>query len=210
MATSRNVKWTLGIATVVLCLILGTFYQHILMSLGDFLILSQTPEASDIVLVLAGDFFGTRILAGAGLAARGYAKHVLISGTPYQNTYECDLAVRFAGSQGYSPDLFLTARHHARSTIEEAITLEPELRRLGARRILLVTSDYHSRRAALVFRLFLPGFEFRTVAAPDKHLQPMSWWKTEQGRHLVFSEYSKMFGTLIALLVKPVWSAQPG
>src|SRR6185503_17160025 len=113
-------------------------------------------------------------------------------------------AVRFAVSKGHPPDLFLTVRHHARSTIEEAIALEPELRRLGARRILLVTSNYHSRRAALVFRLFVPRVEFRTVAAQHRQLQPLSWWKSAQGRGIVFSEYSKMLGTLAVWVVKPV------
>jgi uncharacterized SAM-binding protein YcdF (DUF218 family) len=157
----------------------------------------EQPEKSDLILVLAGDFFGSRVLTGADLGRRGFAPRVLISGTPYQDTYESDLAVRFAVSHGYSPLLFVNARHKSRSTIDEALALAPELRRLGARRIILVTSDFHSRRTALVFRLLLPEFEYQTVGAPYKQFHPESWWKTADGRRLVLAEYVKMAGTLV-------------
>jgi uncharacterized SAM-binding protein YcdF (DUF218 family) len=178
-----------------LFLVLGlVFYQWALSAFGGFLVVSESPQESDLIVVLAGDFWGGRVLTGAELGAQGYAKRVLISGTSYQNTYECDLAVRFAVSKGYSPDLFLTARHRARSTIEEALALGPELRRLGAKRILLVTSDYHSRRAALVFGALLSDLEFRAVASRER-FDPSSWWKTAEGRRLLLSEYLKILGT---------------
>ena len=194
LVAGRRLKFILLLAALV-CAIAVAFHQSILTSFGRFLTLRETPEAADLILVLAGDFYGSRVLTGAELGARGYARHVLISGTPYQNTYDCDLAVRFAVSKGYSPDLFLTARHQATSTIEEARVLEPVLRRLGARRVILVTSDYHSRRASLVFHLFLPGFQFLSVAAPGE-FHSSSWWESAPDRRLFFSEYWKMIGTL--------------
>lgn len=171
--------------------------RFILIACGEFLILAQPPQESDVILVLAGDFWGNRVLTGAELGTRGYAKRVVISGTPYQNTFESDLAIQFAESKGYSRDLFISAHHHARSTIEEALAIEPELHRLGARRVTLVTADYHSRRAALVFSLFLSGFQFRSVPAQSGHFQPRSWWTTGPGCRLVLSEWLKLIGTLV-------------
>jgi uncharacterized SAM-binding protein YcdF (DUF218 family) len=68
---------------------------------------------------------------------------------------------------------------------------------LGVKRIILVTSNFHSRRSSLVFHLFLPRYHFWSVAAPDKVFDPASWWKTEQGRRIAASEYRKMAGTLL-------------
>lgn len=178
-------------------LVFSVFHEPILAACGDLLVVSSTPQQSDLIVVLAGDFFGSRVLKGAELGSRGYAKHVLISGAPYRDTYECDLAVRFAVEKGYDPRLFLTAGHHAKSTIEEALALGAELRRLGAKHVTLVTSDYHSRRALLVFRLFLPDFQFHGVAAPTEHFQARSWWKQSESRALVFSEWSKIVGTVL-------------
>jgi uncharacterized SAM-binding protein YcdF (DUF218 family) len=68
---------------------------------------------------------------------------------------------------------------------------------MGARRIILVTSNFHSRRTALVFRLFLPDLQFWIVPAPGADFDPRSWWELRHSRALFFSEYQKMFGTLL-------------
>jgi uncharacterized SAM-binding protein YcdF (DUF218 family) len=73
----------------------------------------------------------------------------------------------------------------------------PIFHRLGARRVLLVTSNFHSRRALQVFRLLLPEFEFRMEGSPDHTFDPHAWWKMPDQRHLLFSEYQKMIGTVL-------------
>jgi hypothetical protein len=72
-------------------------------------------------------------LKAAELANNGYAPRVLISGTPYrarpedQSRPEGEFAIVFLAKQGYRTDSFESFGHHARSTIEEAIALRPEL-----------------------------------------------------------------------------------
>jgi uncharacterized SAM-binding protein YcdF (DUF218 family) len=73
----------------------------------------------------------------------------------------------------------------------------PVFRRLGAHRILLVTSNFHSRRAEEVFKLYLPEFEFRMEGAPEDVYDPRGWWKNPRQRKLWLSEYQKMMGTLL-------------
>ena len=104
---------------------------------------------------------------------------------------------QFAVEHGYPRNLFSVVRISAQSTIDEARALGHEFRRMGARRIILVTSNFHSRRTALVFRLFLPDFQFWIVPAPDADFDPRSWWKVRHSRDLFFSEYQKIFGTLL-------------
>ena len=69
-------------------------------------------------------------------------------------------------------------RMQAQSTMDEARAMGPIFHRLGARRIILVTSNFHSRRAAQVFRLLLPEFDFRMEGSPDQTFDPQAWWKT--------------------------------
>ena len=173
------------------------FRQAALVAFGEYLVDSEPLEKADFIYVLAGDFFGSRVLLGADLAARGYAKQVLLSGGRYGNLYEGDMAVDFAVQHGYPRSLFYPVRLDVAHTIDEALAMGPIFHSLGAKRILLVTSNFHSRRVALAFRLFLPDFRFRIAAAPDKKFDPDSWWKNQPGRHLVFSEYEKMTGTLL-------------
>jgi uncharacterized SAM-binding protein YcdF (DUF218 family) len=173
------------------------YREPLLVRIGQLLIHSDAPRHADLIYVLAGDFWGSRVLRGCELGARGYAGHVLFSGGLYAGQYEGDMSVQFAVERGYPRQLFLAVPLRASSTIDEAIELGPVFRRLGARSVILVTSDYHSQRAALVFRLFLPSIRFYSVPAPDKVFDANTWWKTESGRRVFFSECRKMLGTLL-------------
>ena len=181
-------------------LVLLSFHHSLLRALGEFLTLSDRLEKTDLVYVLAGDFLGARVLVGAELGSRGYASHVLLSGGKYQNSYQGDLAIGFAVEHGYPRTLFSAVRLRAQSTIEEAKELRPVFERMGVKRITLVTSSYHSRRAAIVFKSFLPEFDFFTVGAQDHVFDSASWWKTNGQRSVLFSEYWKIFGTLLIRL----------
>jgi len=180
--------------------------EAILSYLGDYLVSSESPQPADLILVLAGDFWGPRVLKGADLAAQGYAPVALFSGTPYQGRMDGELAIEFLAQHGYSTRFFQSFGHHATSTIEEAIILCPELTRRKVKRVLLVTSAHHSRRASLVFRLFCPGIDFIAIAAPDPQYRAHEWWKDPSSKELFYAEWSKMIGTV--LFVYPMYRIQ--
>lgn len=171
-------------------------WKTVLRELGEFLVCSPTPQPADLVLVLAGDFYGPRVIKGADLGVQGYAPVVLISSTPYQDRTEAIAAIAFLTERGYPRGLFQGFTHRAPSTIAEALVLRPELKRRGVKRVLLVTSAYHSRRASIVFGLFCPGIRFITIGAPDQLYHPDNWWEYPNSRRLFFSEWKKIFGTI--------------
>jgi uncharacterized SAM-binding protein YcdF (DUF218 family) len=173
------------------------FREQVLVKVGEFLVVSDPLEHADLIYVLAGDFWGSRVLLGANLGAEGWAPRVILGGGRYQNSYACDLSVDFAVQHGYRRGLFLPIRLETPSTVDEARAMGPIFHRLGARRIVLVTSNFHSRRAAEVFRLFLPEFDFRMEGSADDIFDAHAWWKMPGERRLVFSEYQKMLGTLL-------------
>jgi uncharacterized SAM-binding protein YcdF (DUF218 family) len=185
---------------VILILLIVTLRQPLLAGLGESLVVSDPLEHADLIYVLGGDFWGSRVLLGARLGSQGWAPKVLLAGSQYSgagdpNSYASDLAVDFAVKHGYSRSLFVPVRIEARSTIDEALVVRPLFHRLGAKRIMLVTSNFHSRRALQVFRLFLPEFDFRVEGSVDDSFDPEAWWKKPEERHLLFSEYEKMMGT---------------
>jgi uncharacterized SAM-binding protein YcdF (DUF218 family) len=164
---------------------------------GEYLVSPQTPESADLILVLAGDFWGPRVVKGADLSVQGYAPVVVFSGTTYGRRPEGEAAIGFLAGEGYRVDSFQYFLHHEPSTITEAIVLRPELKRRGVKRVLLVTSAYHSRRAGIVFRLFCPGIKFIAIGAPDEHYHPDVWWEDASSRKLFVSEWKKIFGTVL-------------
>jgi uncharacterized SAM-binding protein YcdF (DUF218 family) len=202
MNRKGGVRWLVVLIVMACLLLMIVFRKPLLTAVGESLIVSDPLERADAIYVLAGDFFGSRVLLGADLGARGFAPLVLLSGGRYSNEYygnrySGDLALQFAVEHGYQPALFQAIRLDTPSTIEEARAMGPIFQRMGVRRVILVTSNFHSRRAALVFRLVLPDVHFSVVPSSDLDYNPTSWWQTRRGRHLVESEYEKIAGTLI-------------
>ena len=65
----------------------------------------------------------------------------------------------------------------------------------------MVTSDYHTARSARIYlateRALGGGPAMRVVAAPDRHFQIDSWWKSREGLKTVFMEWSKTVATAV-------------
>jgi uncharacterized SAM-binding protein YcdF (DUF218 family) len=159
--------------------------------MGRYLVDVQEPEHSDMVVVLGGDLFGNRILAAAQLAKDGYAPTVLVSGAGnIYGLHESDFAIPFAVRHGYNEKMFLRLDYPANSTRDEAQAVTAELRRRGVRKYLLVTSEFHTRRAGRIFRRAAPDLELRVVACPDT-LHWNNWWTDREGRKTFVQEWLK-------------------
>lgn len=181
-------------------LIVLIFHARILAALGGYLVHDEQPKQADLAFVLAGDANGYRILRAAELVRQGYVPKVLVSGPgPQYGVFECDLAIPFAVKAGYPESYFLHFHHDAHSTQEEAVNAAAELRRLGARHVLLVTSDYHTRRAGRILRAAAPEIEFTVVGAPDKYFSASNWWNNREGRKTFLVEWEKTVATWFGL-----------
>jgi uncharacterized SAM-binding protein YcdF (DUF218 family) len=174
--------------------------ERILTVLGSYLVDASVAEKADIAVVLAGDTYGHRILTAAELVKNGYAPLVLVSGPGGDyDLHECDLAIPFAVKHGYPGAYFAHFEHNGRSTAEEAALIVPELRRRKAHTVLLVTSNFHTRRAGEVFRRAGPDLKFVTIAAPDEFFTPDGWWKNREGRKIFLTEWEKTVAHWIGL-----------
>jgi uncharacterized SAM-binding protein YcdF (DUF218 family) len=196
---SLRIFAVLAVAAVLLLLATHGLW---LRAVARVLIRDQGPAPSDIAVVLGGDPYGHRIVKAAELVRQHYVPAVLVSGPGnIYDLYESDLAIPFAVKRGYPPNWFIPCRHDAVSTETEAWAVIPELRRLGVRRILLVTSDYHTARAGRIFRAVARAagspLEIRTVAAPDEFFTVDSWWRSRQGAKTLFLEWSKTAARLV-------------
>ncbi len=163
-----------------------------LTALGAYLEQDSPPAKADVAFVLAGDGYGRRILKAGDLIRQGYVPQAVISG-PAGNYgfYECDLAIPFAVKSGYPATYFLPFPNQVHSTHEESEAATDELRKLGAKRVLLVTSNYHTRRAGKMFRAAAPDIEFIVVGAPDEHFRADGWWRDREAQKTFVYEWLK-------------------
>jgi uncharacterized SAM-binding protein YcdF (DUF218 family) len=168
--------------------------------MGALLVDSEEPSHADLVVVLAGDPSGNRIVRAAELVRQGYAFKILVSGPAgLYDLHECDLAIPFAIRRGYPASWFVSAPHSAHSTEEEARFLLPIIQKLHAHTVIAVTSDYHSRRALHTLRAQWPGVEVHMVAAGDPFFSPYGWWHSREGRKTFLLEWSKTFANLVGM-----------
>jgi len=183
-----------SLALVLACLVLLglIFHNAVLAGLGSFLVKDEAPQKADIALVLAGDAEGNRILTAAQLVRRGFVPKALVSGPGGLYGYhECDLAIPFAMKAGYPESYFVHFENEAQSTKEEAHDAVERLRQMGVHKVLLITSDYHTRRAGRIFRAAAPDLQFLVVSAPDKYFTAGGWWHSRSGQKVAFTEWMK-------------------
>ncbi len=179
------------LAVALATLLIVTRWQ-IFPALGHFLVKEDLPVKAEVAVVLAGDSWGNRVRRGAELKRDGLVDKVLVSGGPgvYGFT-ESELAVKFAVANGFPADYFEALHDEVLSTQEEAHSIATELKRRHIKRALVVTSDFHTRRAGLIWRHTAPWLDVRMIAARDRHFRQDQWWyDRESGKH-VFTEWAK-------------------
>ena len=118
---------------------------------------------------------------------------------------ETELMARQARELGVPAEHLILAPIGADSTIEEALALRPVLAERGFRNILVVTSNFHTRRAKLVFvEVYRPRATIVHVSAsPDLRFDPKTWWQTREGRKYLFLDVLKWLYTWWELWTLP-------
>lgn len=177
--------------------LLYLFRVQALTAAGQHLVEDAPPTKADVIVVLGGDAFGTRIIRGAQLARAGYAPYVLVSGPHSLLGHESDETIEYARRQGYPASLFRPLNHELNSTRSEAQFIDQYLRFHGTHKILLVSSNYHTRRAATLMRQYAPEIRVVAVAAPDPAFTPDRWWKSRDGQKTFLYEWMKTVATAL-------------
>ena len=200
----RRFPWLAKFGLALAALALAAFLARSLWlpGLAYPLIRNDGPAKADIAVVLAGDFFGHRLEKAAQLVQQGYVPAVLVSGPPgVYGRNESDLATEFIEREGYPPQWFIPFPDPARSTKDEAGFVLQELRRRNVHSFLLVTSDFHSARAARIFLAaeHAMGYQpqIRVVTAADEYFRADSWWRDREAQKTVFFEWSKTIATAL-------------
>lgn len=173
---------------------LGVLYLlrgPILRIAGGFWVVDEPAQNSDAIVILSDDDYeADRASRAAQLYKDGRAPRVVASGRnlrPYASIAE--LMEHDLVDRGVPASAVVRFPHRARDTREEAAALAPFLASHGWKKILVVTSNYHTRRAQFIFaRTLAPGTELNVVAATGRDYDPDNWWKTREGVRLFFHE----------------------
>jgi uncharacterized SAM-binding protein YcdF (DUF218 family) len=179
---------------VFLAIFLVVIYvaRHPLLHLaGSFWVMDEMPQTSDVIVVLSGDNYDAdRAIRAAALYKSGMAPRVVATGRALR-TYasSTDLMKRDLTERGVPASAIEEFTHNEDDTKDEALGLSEFVKQHNWKKVLLVTSNYHTRRADYIYERTLPrGTELRIISAPDSQYDPSTWWHTRRGVKLFFHE----------------------
>ena len=211
--TGRRRRWI--VLGVVLVAAAGLWLSAAvwLPAVGCWLDASQAPVRCDYVMVLGGGP-DIRPFAAAAIYRAGLARKVIISDTnagegekedsrPSEVELTRQVLLR---RQVPAADILVVGPRNA-STYDEARRLADFLQTRPARRVLIVTHDFHTRRAAWIFRQCLAGqpVQVAVVGVPNERFQLATWWRNETGFVTVLGENVKLLAYLARYGNRRVW-----
>jgi uncharacterized SAM-binding protein YcdF (DUF218 family) len=179
---------------LMLVLLIGLIYlvrYPILRFAGGWWEAGDQPQPADAIIVLGDDnFAGDRAAEAAGMFHEGMAPLVVASGRLLRSYAGiAELIARDLETRGVPSSAIVQFPQRAANTREEALALRDLAKSRGWGRVLVVTSNYHTRRARYIFRkVFPPQVAVLVVAARDSDYDPNRWWQTRQGRKIFFLE----------------------
>jgi uncharacterized SAM-binding protein YcdF (DUF218 family) len=198
---------------VVLLLAAVTLGVYAFARLGPFLTKEDALVKADAIFVLAGTRM-MRPLEAADLYREGYAPRLVMTRDLQEESAFNDIAGRghpFARDAERARDLFVSMgiprdailipeRIHD-STASEAITLRELAAQYAWRRVIVVTSKYHLRRAAFAVRRELRGTDVHVIMRASRYdpLRPEQWWTRRAEIRWVASELPKLVAYMLGL-----------
>lgn len=158
---------------------------------GGFLII-DAPRPSDVILVLAGET-DRRPQRALELLAKGYGRRIVLDVPTNAKLYEF---TQIQLAQTYIQDLPQAALISicpigGLSTKDESKDAERCLQS-GAKSVLIVTSDFHTRRALEVFRREFPRREYSVAAARNDEAFGSRWWTHRQWAKTFVDEWLRL------------------
>jgi uncharacterized SAM-binding protein YcdF (DUF218 family) len=174
--------------------------RHPLMRVaGNFWVVDEGPVASDAIVILGDDNYpADRATRAAELIKAGWAPRVIASGRYLRPSASiAELEEHDLIDRGVPQTAIVRLAHRAENTHDEAEAVGQFIASKGWKRIIVVTSNYHTRRSRYICeRMFPPGTALRVVAARDSDFDPDNWWETRLGVKIFAHE---LVGMIVAM-----------
>ena len=169
-----------GLATIFgfIFIVIGGYYA------ANWLLVNETPVEADAIVVLAGQF--SRPFHGADLYKKGFAKKIYLS-RPVKSKnrqhleplgielpVEEEINVQILTKKGVDKNAITLYGNGLVSTLDEAETLYKTITP-APKRLLVVTSPTHTRRAKIIFADVFKETEILAIATPYEDF-PKKWW----------------------------------
>lgn len=178
----------LWIVAVVLAALLLMFAAN-----AGRLLVVDAPQPADVILVLAGET-DHRPARALQLLEQGYGRRVVIdvpAEARFFGSTELQLAEKYVQDLPQASSIRICPTQGL-STRDESHDAEKCLAGEGGNRILIVTSEFHTRRALSIFRHEVRGKSFSIAVARDETQFGQRWWAHRQWAKTCLDEWMKL------------------
>jgi uncharacterized SAM-binding protein YcdF (DUF218 family) len=179
---------------------------------GRYLQHEDPLQKSDAIFVLSGTRL-ERPLEAMDLYKEGYAPLIVLSpGRPEYGEYllqqrgipfptEAELQRDALVRSGVPATAVAATSGYVDNTGQEASLLRAMVKANHWRRVIIVTSKYHTRRAAFAFRRALEGTGTEVVMRASKYdpSDPANWWRSRPDFRFASSEFQKLLAYRLGL-----------
>jgi uncharacterized SAM-binding protein YcdF (DUF218 family) len=142
------------------------------------------------VILSDDDFTSDRASRAAELYHAGWAPTIVASGRrlrPYASIAE--LMQKDLEARGVPAKAIVAYPHDAVDTLIELTDVRGLVQQHGWKRVMIVTSNFHTRRTRYLCRHIFPAdIKVLVESAPDVNYDPDSWWRTRGGLKIFFHE----------------------
>jgi uncharacterized SAM-binding protein YcdF (DUF218 family) len=201
-----NRRLVVRAAVVALALLVIAVSQQacFLSALGRGLVRSDPLVKADVIVVLSGDT-PARELAAADLFRAGCPPRVLVTQAPEKPAIrellargvdaelEFDRQLRYLRELGVPDSALVPLRTTVQTTTDEAQLVAGWCRDHKVGRLIVVTSNYHTRRAGYIFKWAMKGQNAAILvhAATLVAFDPNTWWQSRPSLLMGLMEWQK-------------------
>jgi uncharacterized SAM-binding protein YcdF (DUF218 family) len=182
------------IALVFLAALLGGIYlarRPLLRFAGESLVVEDPLEKSDAIIILSDDnFYADRATRAAEVFRQKLAPVVVASGIRLRpNAGIAELMTHDLVERGVPRESILPFPQDADNTREEAESLQKLVQQKNWKNVIVVTSNYHTRRAKYISgKVFAKDVTIRMAGARDADYDPEHWWEHRKSVKRFFRE----------------------
>jgi uncharacterized SAM-binding protein YcdF (DUF218 family) len=186
------------VALLVFVALCATVYfaRHPIMRFAaESWVIDEPPAHADAIVVLGDDnFYADRATRAAELFRQDVAPVVVASGRRLRpNAGVSELIEHDLVERGIPKEKILRLTQDADSTIEEAEVVEKLALGHHWKKVVIVTSNYHTRRARYIYRKILPsGVAVSVASARDGDFDPEKWWEKRKSIKIFALEVAGM------------------
>jgi uncharacterized SAM-binding protein YcdF (DUF218 family) len=188
--------WIIGLLLLVVAIISAISW---FLSPDELSQCGDTPDdtgncaRADAIVAISGGDTQARTAEAINLYQQGWADVLIFSGAAYDKDSPSNaVTMKAQALEAGIPEQAIAIEESARDTSENAALTLPIASERGVKRVILVTSGYHQRRAGMDFRRVFGDVTVINHSVEEDRHWSKTWWLTPRGWYLAVSELVKI------------------